>query len=93
MFVGILQLQLEIPGAVSLKDKRRVLKSLLERTRRTFEVAASEVADHDVWNRATIGVTCVSSERRHAQSRMQKVLNALDQESDAIVAGSRIEVI
>jgi len=93
MFVGVLQVQLGVPDAHSLKDKRRVVKSVLERLRRTFDVAASEVADLDVWNRAGIGIAVVSNDKRHAESRLQKVLNALENESDAMVLGSQIEVL
>ena len=93
MFVGVLQVDIEIPAAFSLKDKRRVVKSVLARLRRRFEVSAAEVADQDVWNRAGLGIAVVSSARRHAESRIQKVLNALEEESDAIVVGSRLEVL
>ena len=93
MFVGVLQVDVEIPEAQSLKDKRRVVKSVLDRMRRQFEVAAAEVSDQDVWNRAGLGIAVVSNARRHAESRLQKVLNALEDESDAIVVGSRLEVL
>ncbi len=93
MFVGVLQVELSIPAAFSLKDKRRVVKSLLERTRRKFDVAAAEVADQDTWNRAGIGIACVANERRRAESRLQHVLNALERESDAVVTDAQIEVM
>jgi len=92
VFVGVLQVDLSIPGAFSLKDKRRVLKGLLERLRRDFGVSAAEVEDQDTWNRAGIGIACVSNERRRAESQLQHVLNALERESDAIVMDAQIEV-
>ncbi len=92
MFVGVLQVDLAIPGSFSLKDKRRVLKSLLARVRRDFEVAAAEVADQDTWNRAGVAFACVANERRRAESHLQRVLNALERESDAVVEDAQIEV-
>ena len=56
MFVGVLQVTLSIPGAYSLKDKRRVVKSILERLRHKHAVSAAEVTDLDVWNRAGLGI-------------------------------------
>lgn len=92
MFVGVLQVELSIPGSFSLKEKRRVLKGTLERLRRDFAVAAAEVDRQDVWNSAIVGVAVVSNDARHAESHLQKVLNALEKSRDAVVEDSSIEV-
>jgi len=92
LFVGVLQVELSIPGAYSLKEKRHVLKGLLERLRRDFGVAAAEVDRQDTWNSAMIGVAFVSNDARHAESHLQHVLNSLGKSRDATVADSQIEV-
>jgi uncharacterized protein YlxP (DUF503 family) len=92
VFVGVLQVELSIPGSYSLKEKRHVLKGLLERTRRDFAVSAAEVDRMDVWNSAIVGIACVSNDARIARSHLQKVLNSLERERDAVVADSQIEV-
>ena len=92
MYVGILQIELSVPGSYSLKDKRHVLKGLLECLRRDFAVSAAEVDRHDVWNSAIIGVAFVSNDARHAESHLQRALNALEKSRDAVVADSQIEV-
>jgi len=92
LFVGVLQVELSIPGAYSLKEKRHVLKGLLERLRRDFGVAAAEVDRQDVWNSAMIGVAFVSNDARHAESHLQHALNSLEKCRDAVVADSQIEV-
>jgi uncharacterized protein YlxP (DUF503 family) len=92
VFVGVLQIELSIPGAFSLKDKRSVVKGLLERLRRQFGVSAAEVDALDTWNRAGLGISFVANERRRAESQLQQVLNALERESDAIVENAQIEV-
>jgi hypothetical protein len=92
MFVGVLQVELAIPGAFSLKDKRHVLKGLLERVRRDFAVSAAEVDRLEVWNSAIVGIAFVSNETRHAQSHLQKVLNALERGRDAVVTDAQMEV-
>jgi uncharacterized protein YlxP (DUF503 family) len=92
LFVGVLQVELSIPGAFSLKEKRHVLKGLLERLRRDFGVSAAEVDRQDVWNSAVIGVAFVSNDARHAESHLQHALNSLERNRDAVVADSSIEV-
>jgi uncharacterized protein len=78
MVVGTLELTLRIDGAFSLKDKRRVLRSLLDHAKRDFHVAAAQVADHDLWNSAVIGIACVSNDAGHAESVLQHVLDLFD---------------
>ncbi|MCE9634986.1 MAG: DUF503 domain-containing protein [Planctomycetes bacterium] len=92
MFVGVLQAELSIPGAYSLKDKRHVVKSVLDRLRREHAVTAAEVGDLDTWNRARIGVAFVSNEARHAESHLQQIVNRLQRERDAVLLDSQIEV-
>jgi uncharacterized protein YlxP (DUF503 family) len=92
VFVGVLQVELSIPGSYSLKEKRHVLKGLLERLRRDFAVSAAEVDRQDVWNSAIVGVAFVSNDARHAESHLQKVLNSLEKAREATVADSQIEV-
>ena len=90
--MGVLQVELGIPGSYSLKEKRRVLKGLLERVRRDFQVSAAEVDRQDVWNSAIVGIAVVSNEARHAESHLRHVLNALEKSRDASVLDSGIEV-
>jgi uncharacterized protein len=92
LFVGVLQVELSIPGAYSLKEKRHVLKGLLERLRRDFGVSAAEVDRQDVWNSAIVGIAFVSNESRHAESHLQKALNSLSKAHDVDVSDSQIEV-
>lgn len=92
MFVGVLQAELSIPGAFSLKEKRHVLRSLLDRLRREHAVSAAEVGDQDVWNRAVIGVAFVSNDARHAESHLQGVQNRLERDREAVLLDAQIEV-
>lgn len=78
MVVGAMRCQLLIDGSRSLKDKKRVLKSLLTRTRNTFNVAAAEVDNLEMWDRAGIGVVCVSNDSGHAHSILERVARMID---------------
>ena len=66
-YVGVLQLTLHIPLSASLKDKRQVVLSVLQRVRNKFEVAAAEVGTLESWQVATIAISCVSNSARHAE--------------------------
>jgi uncharacterized protein YlxP (DUF503 family) len=68
MIVAAITWQLEIYGAQSLKDKRRVVKSLKDRLHDRFNVSAAETAYQDVWQRAELSACVVSGERAHADS-------------------------
>ena len=74
MIVGICRVTLRLPENGSLKGKRQVLRSLMQRLRNKFNVAVAEVGDNDSWQIATIGVTCVSNDARHAQEQLDAVV-------------------
>ena len=73
MVVGVLRLTLSIPGARSLKDKRQVLKRLIDRVRARYNVSIAEVGDNDVWQRAQLGVTCVANDHSFVNQVLDKV--------------------
>lgn len=78
MVVGLATITLRLHCATSLKDKRRVVKSVTSRLRPKFNIAVAEIADHDSWGTATLGVVCVSNDARHAHSMLEKVVRAID---------------
>jgi uncharacterized protein len=93
MPVGLLTLELHIPDAQSLKEKRQVLRSLKDKLRRKFNIAIAELDHHDVWQRSLIGVVTLSNEDRHVQDTLQKVLDEADRELGSILIGQAIELI
>ncbi|MFO0597132.1 MAG: DUF503 domain-containing protein [Myxococcaceae bacterium] len=93
MFVCVARVTLDIPGAGSLKAKRQVLRRVTDRLKARFNLAIAEVEDNDVWNRAVIGLSVVSNERKHAQEIIDKVLQQIDDLYVAPVHGKEIEII
>lgn len=77
MVIGVARVVLHIPGALSLKDKRAVMKSLLSQVQREFSVAAAEVERQDQWQIGVIGVSCVSSDVRHADEVLARAVRYL----------------
>ena len=78
MVVGVVTITLGIPDAYSLKEKRKVVKSLVERTRNKFNASVAEVGDNDTYNRARIGVSVVANDHSFANSMLDKILDAIE---------------
>ena len=74
MPVGLLTLEIHLPDARSLKDKRQVLRSLKDRLRGQFNVAVAELDHQDLWQRALVGVVTLSNDPRHLEESMRSVL-------------------
>jgi uncharacterized protein len=78
MFVAVCRLEVSIPGAFSLKDKRQVLQSMMTRVRNRFPVAIAEVEDQELWNSAVLGLTVVSNSGGHAREVLEKTVRFLE---------------
>jgi uncharacterized protein YlxP (DUF503 family) len=79
MFVGIVRIELHIPAARSLKDKRQVVRSLKDRIREHVRAAVSEVDHQDLWQRAALGVAVVAPDATQARELLQSVRRIVDQ--------------
>ena len=77
MQIGTLLLKLAIHEARSLKDKRRVVKSLKEKLRRKFNVSIAEIEAQDVRQSAVLGVAIVGNERRYLDQVLSQIVNAV----------------
>jgi uncharacterized protein YlxP (DUF503 family) len=84
--VAALSLDLHLPHAHSLKDKRAVIKPIVEGCQRRFRVAAAEVDHQDRWQRAGLGVAAVSATPRH-------VADVLDEVERFVLSFPEVEVV
>lgn len=78
MFVGICTIRLHLTDNHSLKGKRRVVKTIVDRVKHRFNVSIAEVDHQDLWQRAEIGVAVVSNDKGHAHSILTAVVNFID---------------
>src|SRR5690625_7086079 len=62
----------------SLKQKRSVTKRLISKIRKDFNVAVTELAYHDLWQRTKLGIVTISNEKVHAEQVIQEVLRIID---------------
>lgn len=93
MPVGLLTLELHIPDAQSLKDKRQVLRSLKDRLRGQFNVAVAELEHQDTWQRSVVGVVTLSNEEHHVEESLQKVLAEADRILGPVLISHQVEYI
>jgi uncharacterized protein YlxP (DUF503 family) len=90
----VLRFTLRIPESGSLKDKRQVVRSVMQRLRNKFQIAVAEVDDNDAWHIATIGVACVANTARHCDEVLAEVVSFVEQSRlDAEVSNIETEVI
>jgi uncharacterized protein YlxP (DUF503 family) len=73
MFVGVLRLVLFMPSPGSLKSKRHLLRSAIDRVRARFNVSIAEVAENDLWQRSVLGVTAVGNDHAFVTETLDKV--------------------
>lgn len=94
MFVGACRVTLHLPASQSLKDKRQVVRSLLARLRNQFEVAAAEVADQDLRQLATLGLSYVSGDAQHAEEVLEHAARYIEAtRPDVEISALSIEVM
>ncbi len=93
MVVGICQLDIRIPENHSLKGKRHVIRKLIEQVRHRFNVSISEVGDHDLWQRAQIGICTVGNDRRHINSSLDKIIDFVEKMNIVEMIGTDMEII
>jgi len=76
MPIAFLTLELHIEAAQSLKDRRKVVRSMKDKLRTCFNISVAELDGSELWNRATIGVVSVSQSRDYLDGLMKKVEQA-----------------
>jgi uncharacterized protein YlxP (DUF503 family) len=92
MVVGLLSVELHLPGCRSLKDKRMVLRRIKDRLAK-FNVAVSEVEHQDLWQRAGLAVVTVSTDEAHADRELQAAASEIERVEPGLIARTEIEFL
>jgi uncharacterized protein YlxP (DUF503 family) len=93
MFVGVARLVISIPGAQSLKDRRRVVKSLKDRIRAKMPVSIAEVGDLERYQVATLGVAVVSNDSARCSEVLSAVTRMARGARDSVLADVGTEIM
>jgi len=89
--VGLVEIHL--PDVGSLKGKRHALKGLKERVRARYEVSVAEVDHHDLWQRTTLAIACVSNDARHANEVVSKAMDFIEEHVEGRVIDTSVEIL
>jgi uncharacterized protein YlxP (DUF503 family) len=86
MPIAKLTVELSIPHAQSLKDRRHVVRSLKDKLRHGFNVSIAELDDANIWNRATLGLVAISSSTAYLTGQMKELDDALHRHTNTLGA-------
>lgn len=93
MVIGICHLDFFIHDNLSLKGKRQVLKKVLDRVRRKFNVSIAEVSDNDKWQRSQVGFCVVGNDKKYINSSLDRIINFIDGLGIVEILDSEIEIL
>ncbi|HHV60798.1 MAG TPA: DUF503 domain-containing protein [Clostridiaceae bacterium] len=93
MVIGVLKIKLSMDGVSSLKEKRHIVKSIIERIKSRFNASVAEVDLNDIWKSTIVGVACVSNETAHVDSILSNIVNFVENEGRAVLVDYSTEII
>lgn len=93
MFIGVVQIRLYLSEPQSLKDKRRIIRSLTDRIKNKFNLAVAETEYMDSWNNSELGIVCVSNEASHAHSMLSRAVQFVESHPTVEVTFLQTEII
>ncbi len=93
MRVAILKLDLHLPEAGSLKNKRRILQGLIRRLRNRFNLSVSEVKFQDYWQRSQLGLAIVCTSETTARQASQRILSYIEEKEQLEVIGYCVDIV
>ncbi len=85
MVVGVWRVELHMPYAQSLKEKRSILQSILTKSRNHFNVSIAELDFHDKWQRSVMGIACVNSSPKKAEDVFAAIREIFEETENVIV--------
>ncbi len=93
MVIGVLRINIRIPGSISLKDKRRHIKSIKDRVRDSFNVSVSEIGSVNNRRQAVLGIACINNDTHYAHSILNKIVELVRKVKDIYIDEFEIEMI
>lgn len=93
MIVGAAVVELHVHGSQSLKQKRGVVRSIVQRLRNRFNVSVAEIGGQGTWQMAVLGVVSTGSDRKYVRGQLEKALAYVEELHLAEVTGSDVELL
>ena len=92
MLVGTLRIEIYLHDNHSLKGKRKIVRSMVDKVKHKFNVAIAEIGSNDKWQKIELGVSAVGNDRRHIDASLNNVLTFLDSLYLAEIGDSKTEI-
>ena len=93
MVVGTLKIEFRLFDNRSLKGKRKVVRSMVDKVKAKFNVSVAEVGSNDKWQKIELGVSTVGNDRRHVDSSLSHILDFLESLCLAQIVNTEIDII
>jgi uncharacterized protein YlxP (DUF503 family) len=93
MVVGTIIIELHLHDSHSLKGKRKIVRSMVDKVKHKFNVAIAEVGSNDKWQKIELGVSTVGNDRRHIDSSLAEVLAFLESLYLAEIINTKTEIL
>jgi uncharacterized protein len=91
--IGVLHVAIRLPVCHSLKEKRAIVKPVLEHLRRHFNLAVAEVDDQDIWRSAVLSIATISNDKNVVESTLRQATDYFDDRPDLEIVGHKFEIL
>ncbi len=92
MVVGTLKIEFRLHDNRSLKGKRKVVKSIVDKVKSRFNLSIAEIGSNDIWQKIELGISAVGNDRRHIDSSLNRVLSYIDSLYLAPIVDTQMEI-
>ncbi|MBW1721112.1 MAG: DUF503 domain-containing protein [Deltaproteobacteria bacterium] len=93
MVIGILRVELFVHDNRSLKGKRKIVRSLIDKVKNKFNASIAEIGSNDMWQKIELGISTVGNDRRHINASLNTILNYIDSLYLAEIVDSEVEIL
>ena len=93
MVTGILKVDLFMSDSDSLKARRRIVKSMKDRIRARFNVSTCEAGEETLWQRATLGIACITGNKRHLDEVFSRIINMIEKNGSVEIINQEMEFL
>lgn len=93
MIIGTAKIYLYASWVHSLKEKRMIVKSLVDKVKHRYNISIAEIENQDMHQTVVLGIACVSNNTRHANSMIQNVVEYIEDNTQALVEKVEIEIL
>lgn len=83
LVIGVLKVFLRLDSIFSIKEKRSIIRSIVDKTRIKFKVSIAEVDQHDVWRSAVLGISLVSNNKKIVEKSINSIINYIEEDGRA----------